>query len=373
MRDKLGKASEASSTHNTRKNMVTAVIPFIKLVKELKIDREELARWIQEGRSDESSEKVLLQKLAVLELYVVKVGSKHSSNASTMKYVGAVNTFWRACGWGTLWTMDVMKDLHSGNLLRGLDRLRVKEKRVVQRQGLTVSQVVFLNTQTSKKLGLSNPRLVANIRALRAFAFQAMFRPGECTTPSNVKFDKRYRLTRADVSFEFEEGFLAAVRVTDPHYKNGFNNRNTRRGIMIYWIDNADLNGAKEIWDLFRIDAVKPEHQSNTPLFRDPSKEEWKQGGGTPIAPTSLTAWDRDIFEENQEMFPDHDREELTGYSYRIGAVMSLVKQGCPELVLQGMGRWKTDAYQQYMRESKELRREWTKVLAYKEDSRSLT
>jgi len=129
----------------------------------------------------------------------------------------------------------------------------------------------------------------------------------------------------------------------------------------VVYDEEAPVNAAKALVDLFDQDQVPKAEWAATPLFRDPRPGKHHNG---PLRVDRVVNMDRRIMSECMErkVLPSDGKERTHrygGHSYRIGGSVALMVAGCPVLTLRGMRRWVSECYNLYLRVGKPVVHEW--------------
>ena len=212
--------------------------------------------------------------------------------------------------------------------------------------------------------------MTANLCALRSFSFSTLFRVGEATRsgPAN-SFDPRFdtleddqggvlpplRLTRDMIRFVTLDGEIVSAQVFPPPIKNMANNPFARHMIEIRHQAGSFPETVMDLYRIFLLDPVLPSLWKSTPLFRDPMSNK-------PIAPRMLIKMDREAIRELSH-FDGRDPLRFAGHSYRIGGVEALVAAGCPDLIIQAMGRWSSYCWRVYVRLGSQIIDKWRRKM----------
>ena len=210
-------------------------------------------------------------------------------------------------------------------VLKGIKHQQAKEQHMEQPR-LPITPTIL---RKLKDVWLSNPSL-DNIMlwAAASLCFFGFLRAGETTVPSETAFDQGAHLTLSDVTVDsFKSPKMLKIKIkaskTDPF----------RNGIDIYvGTTNSDLCPVTAV-----LTYIVKRPLGNGPLF--------KFINGRPLT---------------RSLFVEHVRKALTlagvnadnyaGHSFRSGAATTAAKQGLGDATIKMLGRWKSNAYQLYIK-----------------------
>ena len=306
-------------------------------------------------------------RLAVMMAFASKVSLTHNTVASTKRYVNQVSNHLSKHGL-FVWARDHRISTQWDGFFRGLE-LRKNYVQLV-REGFSAADVHELNKFTWRKLSnnsISGPpasnstrhiptALAANLVACRSFAWTTLFRLGEATAPAA---DKRYaslatddlgnvegplRLKRDMVRFKIINNKLISVQIFTPSIKNRAGNPLARQMIEIRNTPGHFPETCLDLYRLFILDPVDKSLWHSTPLFRNPDHV------SDPLSATFITKMDREAISALPVVFAGRDPKMFAGHSYRIGGVEALMLMGCPDSVIQILGRWVSDCWKLYGR-----------------------
>ena len=225
-------------------------------------------------------------------------------------------------------------------VLRGIKSMQARGK-VKERQRLPIS-IELLH----KMRGVWMREASADARMLWAassLCFFGFFRSGELTVPSNTAYDEGAHLSFSDIAVDsLDNPQLLKVRVksskTDPF----------RVGIDIY-IGRTDC-------DLCPVAAVLSYMASRGsgpgPLF--------VFSDGTPLTRTRFVEKVKGALDK-----AGVDNSCYSGHSFRSGAATTAAEQGIGEATIKTLGRWKSSAYQVYIKTPREHLAGVAKVLSH--------
>ena len=173
-------------------------------------------------------------------------------------------------------------------------------------------------------------------------AFFGFFRMGELTIPSAAAFNPAIHLTPADVAIDKREN-PSLIQVQLKASKTD----QLRRGVSIFIGKTGD-----NICPVAAISAyLAVRGADGGPFFRFPT--------GEPLT---------------KENFTKHVRAALTscgfnpalyaGHSFRIGAATTAAERGIEDSTIKALGRWKSDAFQAYIKIPREKLAAMSKVLS---------
>ena len=121
----------------------------------------------------------------------------------------------------------------------------------------------------------------------------------------------------------------------------------------------ASINACASLRRMILEDPVAPHLQAVTPLFR------WVRTG-RPLTGAQLVKMVCDhmkLIGECPKLYGSH--------SLRIGGATALSDANCPDVIIQTMGRWKSDCYKRYCRGAFSSLLHWSKVLG-RHDARAV-
>jgi hypothetical protein len=144
------------------------------------------------------------------------------------------------------------------------------------------------------------------------------------------------------VRFKIVDNKLLSVQIFTPSIKNRAGNPLARQMIEIRNVDGHFPQAAMDLYRLFILDPVDRSLWHTTPLFRFPDQPT------APLTPSFITKIDREAISALPIVFAGRDPKMFAGHSYRIGGVEALMLMGCPDSVIQILGRWVSDCWKLY-------------------------
>jgi len=184
----------------------------------------------------------------------------------------------------------------------------------------------------------------ANVDAAIQVCWQALLRAGEVTIGSakEDQFDSERHLTRADVSFDpsFENYEYVKLRLPIMKVENEWTK--TNEPFIFPKDDGATVSAAEALHNLFIRDPVKEKNWHRTPLFRDPKTKK-------AMKTTFLRKCIKKLYQEAGR----GDQDRVGSHSLRIGGCSTLLANGESPIIVQALGRWSSDIYRIYCRQSK--------------------
>jgi hypothetical protein len=162
-------------------------------------------------------------------------------------------------------------------------------------------------------------------------AFFALLRKSEFTVPTAAQLDRTRHLLRRDLNFSVNTlGETTAMSVFIKFSK-------TEQFGAEYAIPIAANGGPLcPVGAMIGWMAVR-DHQPDDPLF------------GMPQAPLTADQFRRAL-QKLVRATPGAANTRLLPHSLRIGGLLALQEAGASELVVQLLGRWRSDAYKEYLR-----------------------
>ena len=199
--------------------------------------------------------------------------------------------------------------------------------------------------QSINDLLINQPHSYANILIWAAccLAFFGFLRVSEFTIPSNTSYDKECHLSPADISIDDRNNpQLLKVKIkqskTDPFW----------RGVDVYLgATGTTLCPIKAILPYL---ALRPNHH-NGPLFI------FEDG-------CSLTRQCFSSILDNLLSRLGFDTTQYNTHSFRIGAATTAAQSNIPHTSIQILGRWKSNAYQTYIKTPPQELARFSKYLA---------
>lgn len=195
-------------------------------------------------------------------------------------------------------------------------------------------------------------------KAAAHLGFGALLRKSEYTAKSASKWTPARGLTRADIVFKPSiENCLWAEIILPPTKCDSLGE--DRIPLILAHDPNALINACASIRAMILQDPVHPSQAAFTPMFR------WVETGA-PLTGQQLV----DMIKDHMEMIGEPPAL-YASHSLRIGGATALSDANCPDVVIQTMGRWKSDCYKRYCREAFGKLLHWSTVLG-RHDARAV-
>lgn len=188
-------------------------------------------------------------------------------------------------------------------------------------------------------------------RAFKAAAYaalQGLLRVSEYTVKSG-DWDPARHLSRADLVFSpsIENPSYAALNIgptkNDPLGED-------RCPVLFAFDATAPINACSALRDMVLADPVPIAHLHSTPLFR------WRDGSAMRAA--QMVRCVQRCMKAIGEC-----PLRYASHSLRIGGATSLADAGCPDVVIQTIGRWKSNCYRIYCRAAQGSVLHWCRTL----------
>ncbi|TFY61177.1 hypothetical protein EVJ58_g4674 [Rhodofomes roseus] len=240
------------------------------------------------------------------------------------KYLSAIRAWHLAQGWPAPLSADQLSsiDFH----LRGLER-HVGARRVPPRPPVTIHMLAALRAG----LDLNNP-FDACVWAAAACAFWGLMRFGEITVRSRAAFDGSKHIKRADAMTALDVNGKLYARLDLPAAKTA------RQGEIqsVYLVVQGPT--VCPIAALRNLTAVVPAGPAD-PLFS------WRDRNGA-VRPLVRDA----ALQRINSIFRSDGWGTAFGHSFRIGGAAFFLAQGADPEIVRLQGRWRSMAYQVYIR-----------------------
>ena len=236
---------------------------------------------------------------------------------SARSYLSAVRHLHIANGYG-----DPLKGaLQLELVLKGLKRKKPKG----QDTRLPITPLVL---KIIKQVLMGNPQDYNNIMLWAAccLAFFAFLRAGELTT--NEKFDPEVHLTPEDIELDNHTN-PSTLKVNIKRSKTD----QTREGVSLY----VGRTGNELCLVAAMLPFLVSRGNAPGPLFITKDGRHLTRSLLVKMVKETLTTAGIDCSRYN-------------GHSFRIGAATTALAKGVPEATIQTLGRWKSEAYKQYVR-----------------------
>ncbi|KIP03135.1 hypothetical protein PHLGIDRAFT_78049 [Phlebiopsis gigantea 11061_1 CR5-6] len=240
------------------------------------------------------------------------------------KYLAAVRAWHIVQGWPSPLSPDDHDRINFS--LRGLEELQ-GSRRKPPRPPVTIHMLATLRSE----LDLTDP-FDACVWAMASCAFWGLMRFGEVSVKSLRDFDPSRHLTRANAHFGHDTDGKPYFRLDLPSAKTA------KHGEVqhVFITKQGTLCG---IDSLFNLGRVVPAQTAQDPLFS------WRDrlGSVRPMVKAKALARINGIFAR-------HGWGTAFGHSFRIGGASFLLGQGVDPEVVRLAGRWKSLAYETYIR-----------------------
>ena len=226
-----------------------------------------------------------------------------------------------------------------GQVLKGIRSHRAEEGcRGRERRPVSPELLLQLRGGWQKKPSFDSTMLWAAV----CMCFFGCLRAGEITAPERGCFDRRAHLTFRDVEVDnAEQPRKLKIRIkaskTDPF----------REGVDVYlgWTGQPLCPVSATVANLVR------RKDGPGPLFRFED--------GRPLTRPLLVRKVRAALEE-----AGASSAGVSGHSFRIGAATMAAERGVEDSVIKDMGRWRSNAFQRYIRRDREKLAGISKILA---------
>ena len=119
---------------------------------------------------------------------------------------------------------------------------------------------------------------------------------------------------------------------------------------MLPYHGTALVNSCRSLQQMVLLDPVSEHAATTTPLFR------WSSG--RPLKGQEMHEWVKLMMQRIGERPTDYGTHSL-----RVGGATSLADAGCPDRLIQTIGRWSSDCYRLYYRESFSEVLRWVTVM----------
>ena len=270
-------------------------------------------------------EKVQAKPLPVLEellgQFISQLANENISHSTIKCYLAAVRHLQIATGLGD---PRISRMARLEQVLRGIKM--VQSQRSQYHQGrLPITPELLRKMKLSWGTGNWDHIMLWASATLCFFGF---FRSGEITVPSQSSFDRDVHLSFGDVSVDNQESprqlrvHLKASK-TDPF----------RAGVDVFvGATGNDLCPVSAVLSFLVVRGAAP-----GPLF--------KFQDGTPLTRARLVV---EVQKALEAAGVDHRR--YTGHSFRSGAATTAARRGIEETTIKMLGRWKSNAFQLYIK-----------------------
>lgn len=178
-------------------------------------------------------------------------------------------------------------------------------------------------------------------------AFFALLRKSEFSVAGGKAFDPARHLSRGDVSFHQDE---AGARWMEIHVKFS----KTEQFGADFAIPVARSGGVTCPYSaMVRMLHLRPHAPPAAPLFVLGAE-------ATALSSPGVTR----LLQTLVRASPQLSRSWVTPHSLRIGGTLALQEAGASELVLQVLGRWRSDCYKEYLRYARGSMLKWSRRMA---------
>ncbi|KIJ27561.1 hypothetical protein M422DRAFT_190861 [Sphaerobolus stellatus SS14] len=246
------------------------------------------------------------------------------SVSTARKYLAAVRAWHITQGWPAPLSDDQMTRINWS--LRGLANLQGNRRRKPLRPPVTIPMLRHLK----RSLDLSFP-FDACIWAIASSAFWGMMRFGEVTVKSQKGFDGLKHLKRRDAFIQKDLNGKDYARLDLPAAKTAKNGEIQ----SVFFTIEEDICPIEAIRNLSRVVPAGP----NDPLFS------WRDTKGKLRPMVKSKALNR-----INAIFNNNNWGTTFGHSFRIGGASFYLSQGVEAEIVRIAGRWKSLAYETYIR-----------------------
>ena len=181
-----------------------------------------------------------------------------------------------------------------------------------------------------------------NWRAALAAGFCALMRAGEFAIDKKVEWDAIVHLSRADVSFFYDEEGVLCVAIMMRPLKTGKPVRGKTCRVVLR-SGGSLLDPVRALEELLRLDPATPGRESETPLFRSRSSSASRSCITVSQVRDMVRLLMRSV---------GADPKLFGAHSLRIGGASAALAAGIHPSTIRVMGRWASDIYEVYMRMS---------------------
>jgi hypothetical protein len=231
-------------------------------------------------------------------------------------------------------------------LMKGLKKLSKSGLKSNRKLPITLDQLLAWEAYFKSEPSTYN----TVFRAASYTAFQGLLRVSEYAVKGTAaSFDPAVHLTRADIHFHpsIKDPEYAAVNLgrtkTDPDNED-------RVPVILAFDPDADVNACSALRDMILADPVPASIARFVPLFR------WQDG-------TAMTY--AQVGKAIDKLMPriGVSPARYASHSFRIGGATALADAGCPDVIIQALGRWRSQCYKIYCRAAKHSVLRWGKVI----------
>ena len=209
----------------------------------------------------------------------------------------------------------------------GVARAQAKSAAAVERTRLPISPLILRQLKSLWSPTRDDPNTIM-LWAACTMAFFEFFRLGEITVPSEEAFDPSTHLTPSDIAIDDRDNpTLVQVYLKVSKTDQG------RKGISIFLGETRD--------DLCPVAAISAflaiRGSSAGPFFQ--------LRGSAPLTKEFFTTRVRSALSAL-----GYDSSLYASHSFRIGAATTAAEKGIEDTIIKALGRWKSDAFQAYVK-----------------------
>jgi hypothetical protein len=256
----------------------------------------------------------------IFKSFVAKLAGIYSASAIS-NYTAAVRA-WHTVH-GIPWEVE---SLELKAIIKGAKRMAPRTSVRKKREPITVDYIEKVYPHFS----MTEPLDVAVFACLTS-AFWATARLGELTIQNLAAFDPEIHVKRSDVGERVDRRGLKTTTIHVPQTKANY------EGEDLYW---AKQDGVCDPEEALRIHLEINNPAADFHLFGYRSQ----QGSTVPLTKTSFS-------KRLSEAAKVAGLPRMHGHSIRIGSTLEYLLRGLPFDVVKAKGRWKSDAFHQYLRD----------------------
>ena len=256
---------------------------------------------------------------ATVTTFISFLHQKSLAASTILTYVSAIGTLHKYAG-----LSDPTSSFLVRKTLYGLQKL--KSRRDI-RLPITFSILSKLMQQINRsQLSAFNKTLFA---AMFQIAFHGFLRIGEIVLRNSAQ-QATTILQAQNTTFYMLNDTVSSVQITLINWKHNYSNQPTN--IIIKGKPNSEFCPCQSLVQYFRLRGF-----TNGPLF--------KTEDGSPCNRNFFNATLKGLLRD-----AGLDYEHIKGHSFRIGAATTAAIKGVSETEIQRLGRWKSKAYNRYIR-----------------------
>ena len=276
---------------------------------------------------------------AVLCQFIAQLANEKLAHTTIKTYLAAVRHAQIEWGRGD---PKIANMARLEQVLRGIKAVQCKARPASDRARLPITPDLLSKMKQSWEEGRGHIWDRKMLWAASLLCFFGFFRSGEITVPSQTTFDQGAHLSFEDVAVDsWETPRLLRVRLkaskTDPF----------RTGVDVFiGATGSSLCPVAAVLAYMSMRGPGP-----GPLFR--------LQNGSPLTRTRLVSEVR-----NALSAAGVDCRAYSGHSFRSGAATTAAKEGVEDSTIKMLGRWKSEAYQVYIKTPREQLAAISKVLA---------